>query len=102
MSGLGEFGALADLKAIRDALNKIKVWSKTLNAGTLAWRETERFPYKNVQDAVEAEAVLCTLVDGVTAPAAVVGTAQIYVDTADGDLKVIFGDGVIKTLATDT
>ncbi len=42
------------------------------------------------------------MVDGVTAPGATVGYAKIYVDTADGDLKVIFGDGTIKTLATDT
>lgn len=42
------------------------------------------------------------LTDGITAPSATVGFAKIYVDTADGDLKVIFGDGVIKTLATDT
>jgi hypothetical protein len=40
--------------------------------------------------------------DGIAAPSAAVGFAQIYVDTADGDLKVIFGDGTIKTLATDT
>lgn len=42
------------------------------------------------------------LADGVAAPAAVAGRAQLYVDSADGDLKVIFGDGVIKTIATDT
>lgn len=41
------------------------------------------------------------LADGVTAPTATVGSAKLYVDTADGDLKVIFGDGVIKTIATD-
>lgn len=40
--------------------------------------------------------------DGVTAPAALAGFAEIYVDTADGDLKVKFGDAVVKTLATDT
>jgi hypothetical protein len=40
--------------------------------------------------------------DGITAPAAATGRARIYVDTADGDLKVIFADGTIKTLATDT
>jgi hypothetical protein len=28
--------------------------------------------------------------------------AIIYVDTADGDLKVRFGDGTIKTIVTDT
>lgn len=40
--------------------------------------------------------------DGITAPVATVGYAKLYVDTADGDLKVIFGDGIIKTLTTDT
>jgi hypothetical protein len=40
--------------------------------------------------------------DGITAPSAVSGMAVIYVDTADGDLKVKFADGTVKTLATDT
>lgn len=43
-----------------------------------------------------------TLKDGVTAPSTVAGAAQIYVDTADGDLKVKFGDGTVKTISTDT
>ena len=30
------------------------------------------------------------------------GLAQLYVDTADGDLKVKFGDGTVKTIVTDT
>lgn len=42
------------------------------------------------------------LTDGVAAPAAVSGQAQIYVDTADGDLKVRFGDNVTKTIVVDT
>lgn len=42
------------------------------------------------------------LPDGITAPATATGIAWIYVDTADGDLKVKFGDGTVKTLATDT
>lgn len=42
------------------------------------------------------------LADGITAPSATVGRAKLYVDTADGDLKVIFGDGTVKTIATDT
>jgi hypothetical protein len=40
--------------------------------------------------------------DGVTAPGAATGRARIYVDTADGDLKVVFADGTVKTIVTDT
>jgi hypothetical protein len=40
--------------------------------------------------------------DGITAPATIAGQASIYVDAADGDLKVKFGDGTVKTIATDT
>jgi len=43
-----------------------------------------------------------TLVDGVTAPATIAGHAVIYVDTADGDLKVKFADGTVKTIVVDT
>lgn len=43
-----------------------------------------------------------SLKDGVTAPSTVSGFAQIYVDTADGDLKVKFGDGTVKTIVVDT
>jgi hypothetical protein len=42
------------------------------------------------------------IVDGITAPGTQAGYAVIYVDTSDGDLKVKFGDGTVKTLATDT
>ena len=40
--------------------------------------------------------------DGISAPGATAGQTKLYVDSADGDLKVIFGDGTIKTIATDT
>lgn len=43
-----------------------------------------------------------TLTDGITAPTVLSGNAQIYVDAADGDLKIIFGDGTVKTIVTDT
>jgi hypothetical protein len=46
--------------------------------------------------------VASVMLDGVPAPVPVIGRAMIYVDAADGDLKVIFGDGVVKTLAADT
>ncbi len=40
--------------------------------------------------------------DGVTAPTQQTGFAVIYVDVADGDLKIKFGDGVTKTIVVDT
>jgi hypothetical protein len=43
-----------------------------------------------------------SVTDGVTAPAAATGRARIYVDSADGDLKVVFADGTVKTIVTDT
>ncbi len=50
---------------------------------------------------VDNDATLA-IADGVAIPDAIVGRAFIYVDTNDGDLKVKFGDGQVKTLATDT
>jgi hypothetical protein len=40
--------------------------------------------------------------EGSSAPATRASYASIYVDSADGDLKVKFGDGTVKTIATDT
>jgi hypothetical protein len=42
------------------------------------------------------------LVDGVTAPATLSNHASIYIDQADGDLKIKFKDGTVKTISTDT
>lgn len=42
------------------------------------------------------------ITDGITAPGAAAGRARIYVDTADGDLKIVFADGTVKTIVTDT
>jgi parallel beta-helix repeat protein len=44
---------------------------------------------------------LFTLKDGIIAPVAVTGCAFIYVESADGDLKVKFGNGTVKTIATN-
>jgi hypothetical protein len=40
--------------------------------------------------------------DGMTAPSTASGYALIYVDSSDGDLKVKFGDGTVKTVTTDS
>ena len=40
--------------------------------------------------------------DDVTAPSATAEQAKIFVDAADGDLKIIFADGTTKTIVTDT
>jgi len=42
------------------------------------------------------------LTDGITAPGTYSGFATIYIDTSDGDLKIKFGDGTVKTIVTDT
>jgi hypothetical protein len=39
--------------------------------------------------------------DGITAPGNITGFATLYVDSADGSLKVKFGDGTTKTIATN-
>jgi hypothetical protein len=43
-----------------------------------------------------------SLADGVSAPSTRSGFAVLYVDSADGDLKVKFGDGTVKTIVTDS
>jgi hypothetical protein len=42
------------------------------------------------------------LTDNAAAPATIPGIASLFVDVADGDLKVRFGDGTIKTIVVDT
>lgn len=42
------------------------------------------------------------ITDGVTAPGALAGVARLYVDTADGDLKVVFADGFVRTIGADS
>jgi hypothetical protein len=42
------------------------------------------------------------LTDGISAPATEAGRATLFVDSSDGDLKIKFGDGTVKTIVTDT
>jgi len=41
------------------------------------------------------------IIDGITAPGTTAGFAKIYVDTADGSLKVKFGSGNVAVIAAD-
>lgn len=52
-------------------------------------------------EALRAEGDGLSIIDGVTAPSAVTGRAKIFVDSADGDLKIIFADGIVKTIVVD-
>jgi len=42
------------------------------------------------------------LQEGTTTPAALAGYGKLYIDTSDGHLKVIFSNGTIKTIATNS
>ncbi len=52
-------------------------------------------------EALDVNGAIC-IVDGMTAPATHAGKASLYIDTADGDLKIKFGDGTVKTITVDT
>ena len=55
--------------------------------------------------ALEAQEALhpdLRLLDGVSVPTTEAGIATMYIDTADGDLKIKFGDGTVKTIVVDT
>lgn len=43
-----------------------------------------------------------SLIDGIAAPSTIPGHAQLFIDAADGDLKILFPDGKVKRLVTDT
>jgi hypothetical protein len=99
-TAFGDFGNAAQLfgGGDLDGIGFCTRGTDALELGTSStnrWRGTDDGHWR-IQNGALA------LLDGMTAPATVAGFALIYVDTADGDLKVKFGDGTVKTLATDT
>ena len=50
----------------------------------------------------ETDLKYIALVDGVIEPDTLSGFAWLYIDLADGDLKVKFGDGTVTVIAADT
>ena len=93
-SGRAEFGTIGDdqfqLKVSSDGTNFNQSWVIDNSTGVMNFKQIAHF---------EAH---ITLNDGVTAPTSTSGQAKLYVDSADGDLKVIFGDGTVKTIVTDS
>lgn len=66
------------------------IWTATsLQAGTLEALTSLKTPFVK-------------LIDGIAAPGTETGYATLFVDSADGDLKIKFGDGTVKTIVTDT
>lgn len=54
-----------------------------------------------VNEAIKVPKDRLELTDGVTVPVTTGGRALIYVDSTDGDLKIKFSDGTVKTIITD-
>ncbi len=74
----------------------LEVWNAATNAGRRLTLDLNGFlKLWGTRSAI-------ALVDGITAPATVAGYAIIYVDTADGDAKIKFGDGFVGTLSVDS
>ncbi len=49
---------------------------------------------------LDIDGAIC-IKDGMSAPQTHAGKASIYVDSADGNLKIKFGNGTVKTIVTD-
>lgn len=56
--------------------------------------------FQRIRDAFESEVL--SIYDGVQIPDQLVDRATIYIDAADGDLKIKFSDNTIKTIVVDT
>lgn len=69
-------------------------------SGVNGWNFFHRGDFEN--KAVISEKGAFGIKDGITAPSAIAGLAQVYVDVADGDYKIIFGDGTVKVISPDT
>ena len=58
---------------------------------------------KTITDVISNSGLIRLLVsDGIDIPATRDGYASIYIDSADGDLKIKFSDGFVGTIAADS
>jgi hypothetical protein len=83
-------GASLVAGAYKTALDNGTVWSAT--TGVIG----------DFSATVSAKTPFLKLTDGISEPTTDPGRVILFVDSADGDLKVKFGDGTVKTIATDT
>ena len=82
----------------RANIGRIRHWNGSAMAERVAFYSAT--PQTRIAGDVRVGTIQVT--DGVTAPTPVAGQAIIYVDVADGDLKIAFGDSTVKTIVTDT
>jgi hypothetical protein len=54
------------------------------------------------QTTVSFKTPFAKLTDGIAEPTTEPGWATLFVSSSDGDLKIKFGDGTVKTIVTDT
>jgi hypothetical protein len=81
-----------------------------LGVATGGWKVKVNEAVEDIQAAINAlwdqacahVASYLEISDGITAPGAGTGVARIYVDTADGVLKVVYADTTVKTIVVDT
>jgi hypothetical protein len=79
-------------------------YSAPANAKTAPATATKAYKYLLITggQVEQSDGRYYALVDGVVEPDTVVGVAWLYIDQADGDLKMKFGDGTVKVISADT
>lgn len=106
LAGYGWDGDSAEAAATMD-FRATETWSSTARGSRIQWRAvapttTTLTEYGSLDHRGLLSEVSLLVKDGISEPSTASGYAAIYVDTADGDLKVKFGDGTVKTIVADT
>lgn len=79
----------------------INTHTLTIGAGAVGLTSSNAIAAASLSATGSVSGSYLEVTDGISAPGAGTG-ARIYVDTLDGDLKVVFADGTVKTIVTDT
>lgn len=73
-------------------LSRIALWSRGINAGTIGFKETTSFPYKNIQEAIEGAQLQSAILDAIAAKGALLSITRI---TASGTYTLPSNVGAI-------